>query len=66
MVVNSPSLQWGDMTSEFDQLMSQCEELATKLKTCRDPEMRIQLLKQMKIALDAANRIVFDFPIHKP
>jgi hypothetical protein len=54
------------MHSEFDQLMSQCEELVTKLKTCRDPEMRRQLLKQMKNALDAANRIVFDFPIHKP
>jgi hypothetical protein len=52
------------MPSEFDELMSQCEELATELKTCRDPEMRRHLLKQMKIVLDAANRIVFDFPIN--
>jgi hypothetical protein len=54
------------MPSEFDQLMSECEKLATELKTCRDPEMRKQLLKQMKIALDAANRIAFDFPSYKP
>jgi chaperonin cofactor prefoldin len=54
------------MPSEFDQLMSQCEKLATQLKTCRDPKTRIQLLKEMKIALDAANRIAFDFPIYKP
>jgi hypothetical protein len=52
------------MPSEFDQLMSQCEELTTKLKTCHDPEMRRQLLMEMKIVLDAANRIVFDFPIN--
>jgi hypothetical protein len=53
------------MSSEFDQLKSECEKLATELKTCRDPEMRRQLLKEMKIALDAANRIAFDFPIDK-
>jgi hypothetical protein len=54
------------MPSEFDQIMSECEKLATELKTCRDPEMRRQLLKQMKIALDAANRIAFDLPSYKP
>ena len=54
------------MPSEFDQLMSECEKLATELKIRRDPEMRRQLLKQMKIALDAANRIAFDLPGYKP
>ena len=54
------------MPSEFDQLMSQCEKLATQLKTCRDPKTRIQLLKEMKIALDEANKLAFDFPIDKP
>jgi hypothetical protein len=52
--------------SEFDQLMSECEKLANELKTRRDPEIRRQLLKQMKIALDAANRIAFDLPSYKP
>jgi len=53
------------MPSEFDQLMSECEKLVTELKTCRDPEMRRQLLKQMKIALDTANRIAFELPSYK-
>jgi hypothetical protein len=54
------------MPSEFDKLMSECEKLATELKTCRYPEMRKKLLKQMKITLDAANRIAFNLPSYKP
>ena len=42
---------------EFDQLMSECDRLAIELQTCKEPKRRLELLKQMKIVLDAANEL---------
>jgi hypothetical protein len=44
---------------EFEQLMSKCEKLANDLEVCTDPQRRRGLLKEMKITLDAANKIAF-------
>ena len=47
---------------EFDQLMSECESLAIELQSCTDPSRRVNLLKQMKVAIDAANAIALEPP----
>jgi hypothetical protein len=47
---------------EFDRLMSECEKLASELRDCLDPIKRRELLKQMKIALDAANKVAYQAP----
>jgi hypothetical protein len=51
---------------EFERLMNECERLASELKVCRDPTKRRELLKQMKIALDAANKVAFEPPHNRP
>jgi hypothetical protein len=47
---------------EFERLMNECERLASELKVCNDPTKRRELLKQMKGALDAANKVAFEPP----
>jgi hypothetical protein len=48
------------LSPEFDHLAIKCEKLAQDLKVCTDPQRRRELLKEMKITLDAANEIAFD------
>jgi hypothetical protein len=47
---------------EFMRLMSECERLATELKTCTNPTKRKELLKQMKMTLDEANKAAYGPP----
>jgi hypothetical protein len=52
----------GMPSSEFMRLVSECERLTASLKTCTDPTKRKELLKQMKMTLDDANRAAEEPP----
>jgi hypothetical protein len=49
---------------EFERLMNECETVAGELKNCTNPAKRRELLKQMKVALDAANKVAFEPPLN--
>jgi hypothetical protein len=51
---------------EFEQLMNECGRLASELKVSNDPTKRRELLKQMKVALDEANKVAFEPPHNRP
>ena len=43
----------------FESLAAEFETLAERMRVCRDPELRLVLLRRMKVLLDEIDALVF-------
>jgi hypothetical protein len=44
---------------QFESLANKFETLAGEMKTCKNPERRIELLQRMKVLIDEIDGVIF-------